>query len=436
MLKDSPDLVSADNPNTPHIQDPLLDEKTVSSLLKLVRDIDPGTQEIDPLSSKFLAHEISDTAEISLQSLLSEQKHRRLADEAGTKARHLLAHLLSLLQILQKQLSVVSSRDLDECMHPIQGDIEKLLNDIPPLLSIDNNTDNGKLADLPPSAENNHLNQSPPLSSKQANTFSPDSDEIRIKTFGGFTISVDGDTVSEFKNAKGRQLLKYLLVNRHRIVLKEELMELLWPNHDEFSARNNLNVVVYSVRHAMRDYIGNTKFVLFSNGGYQINPQLRISTDFDEFSALTDKAQRDSENGEVAIATPELERAEELYQGCFLPEDLYADWTLALREKYRENYINLLFSLDSAYQTFDEPNKRIEINKRILEIDECNEIAHLNLMKIYDQTCQRHLALKQFKLAKAVLSKELGVGPNKQLESLYNLIGAHPSCATQGIEQR
>lgn len=407
----------------------ILDTNPVSSLLKLARDIDPGTQEIDPLSSKFLAHEISDTAQISLESLLSEQKHRRLAEEAGTKAQHLLVHLLSLLQILQKQLSSISDNDKEECIHPIRVDIEKLLNEIPAWLK-DTSDEPREVDTSHPTVEHdNDLDKELDSKPKKPSSLPNESDEIRIKTFGGFEISFGDTTITDFKNAKGKQLLKYLLINRRRIVPKEELMELLWPNHDELSARNNLNVVVYSVRHTVRDYIGSLKFIVFNDGGYQINPRLRISADFEEFTALSAKGLHDLETDNIETAIPSLERAEKLYLGDFLSDDLYLDWTDAPREAYKDKYINILFSLDSSHKKLKNSNKRIEINKRILQIDGCNELAHQSLMEIYDQKCQRHLALKQYKQAQATLSRELGVEPCEQLESLYKQIGARSSCS-------
>ena len=72
-----------------------------------------------------------------------------------------------------------------------------------------------------------------------------DCPELKVDTFGRFRLTIRGEDFTECANAKGKQLLKFLLTHRQRVSPKEELMELLWPGHDSVSARNNLNVLVY-----------------------------------------------------------------------------------------------------------------------------------------------------------------------------------------------
>lgn len=397
--------------------------KPVSALLNLARDINPDTLELDLGASKVLTHEILGATENSLESLLTEQKHFRLAEESGAKARHQLEHLRNLLRILKSEISHLSSarKSNTKLTEQLSISIEELLGE----LSAWVDSEAGTPVDLTETQgviENSTLQGKSP--SPRART--PDSPaepyEMAIKTFGGFGIRFGDDIAENFKNAKGKQLLKYLIVNRRRIVPKEELMELLWPNYSELSARNNLNVVVYSLRHSAREYIGEESLILFTDGGYQFNPKLDITTDFEEFDAQLDKGLRDLLEKNEERAIPNLLRAESLYNGPFLDEDLYVDWTENIRESYREKYIVSLESLDSAYASIGTHEKRVNLNKKILAQDNCNELAHQHLMEAYDRTGQRHLAIRQFQHAERTLKKELGVEPGEPLRAICTLI--------------
>lgn len=391
--------------------------KPVSALLDLVREFNPDTLENEPTGTKILAHEISSIAQTSLQSLLDEQKYFRLAEESGTAAKHQLDHLFNLLKILKCQLLDLTAEDSSDprWFQPPNLDIEQLLKELTCWIE--------EPLPFPAYPEKNAFTLNEPESRQKlkkggSQSRKIHSNEIHIKTFGKFEITFDLEPANEFKNAKGKQLLKYLIINRRRIIPKEELMELLWPSHDELSARNNLNVVVYSLRRAAKEYIGEEPLIRFSDGGYQFNPKLNITTDFEEFDALIDSGIKNLKNQYFSQAIEQLQRAESLYNGRFLDEDIYTEWTEAPRESYKEKFILGLESLDNAYCAAGEHEERIELNKRILEQDNCNELAHQHLIEAYDKLGHRHLALRQYQQVSRILQKELGVTPGDGLTAL------------------
>ena len=54
---------------------------------------------------------------------------------------------------------------------------------------------------------------------------------VEIRTLGGFSVIRNGEavTISEWRSKKARDLLKILITRRGRPLLREALMETLWP---------------------------------------------------------------------------------------------------------------------------------------------------------------------------------------------------------------
>ena len=64
---------------------------------------------------------------------------------------------------------------------------------------------------------------------------------------GPLELTVAGRHVVKWNSLKARAVFQYLLIHRGRPVRRDVLMDLQWPNHTYTSARNNLNVALYSL---------------------------------------------------------------------------------------------------------------------------------------------------------------------------------------------
>jgi DNA-binding SARP family transcriptional activator len=61
-------------------------------------------------------------------------------------------------------------------------------------------------------------------------------------------VRVGGHLVPRWNSLKARAVFQYLLVHQDRPTRRDVLMALQWPDHSHNSARNNLNVALYSLR--------------------------------------------------------------------------------------------------------------------------------------------------------------------------------------------
>jgi len=209
---------------------------------------------------------------------------------------------------------------------------------------------------------------------------------------------------------------------RERPVAKEVLMELFWPNVHPDAARNNLNVAIYGLRQALRQTRPSFSHVLFQDDCYQLNPDLQIWVDVDEFMERFRTAQNLERRGELIAAIREYRAAEALYQGECLEEDRYEDWLIPYRQSLQDAYLSLLerlsrYSLDQA-----DYAACATVCRKMLAVDPCCEQAHRRLMRCYSRQGQHYLALRQYHLCVETLKEELDVAPAPITTQLYDRI--------------
>ncbi len=136
---------------------------------------------------------------------------------------------------------------------------------------------------------------------------------------GGFAATVDGESLAgaRWRLRKGRDLVKLLALAPSHRLHREQLMDALWPDREPAAAANNLNQVV----HAARQVLGAPAIEVRDELLW-----LHASVDVDEFERAGEHARRDGSPTAMVAALS-------LYGGELLPEDRYADWTIARREE-------------------------------------------------------------------------------------------------------
>jgi DNA-binding SARP family transcriptional activator len=252
--------------------------------------------------------------------------------------------------------------------------------------------------------------------------------QLIIYCLGTFEVyRSDDELIDNGSSRKALLIFKYLLLNRGRPVRKEVLMDLLWPDSDEQSQRNNLNVAIYSLRQTLRDGDAEFSSILFQNDCYCLNPELEIWTDFEVFLNRYHAAQRLEQQQGLAAAIQEYEIAETLYQGKFLPDDLYEEWLEPQRQLLQTAYLNLLSCLSRFYFEQGDYAACINVLNKILNTDLCFEEAHYRMMRCYSRQGQPYLALRQYDRCAKILSAELDTTPTPETTALYEKIRAGKS---------
>jgi DNA-binding SARP family transcriptional activator len=238
---------------------------------------------------------------------------------------------------------------------------------------------------------------------------------------GQFRVTINEVLVGSWTNARSRSIFAYLLLHCGQPVLRDALMETFWPEASAESARNSLNVAIYVLRHHLANTV-DFPMILFHENTYRINPDVPVWTDIAEFEASVRNARQKEILGAGQEAVRGYEQAVSLYQGDFLSDSLFEDWTALERERLRVLHLDTLDHLSLVYFNQGQYAACISLCQRILSHDSCREDAHCQLMRSYSRQGQVHLALRQYQACVESLRSELDVEPSLATVQLYEHI--------------
>jgi len=235
-------------------------------------------------------------------------------------------------------------------------------------------------------------------------------------------VSRNGQIITHWHSLKGQSVFKYLVAHYGTPISKDVLMDVFWPDADPESARRNLHQAIYSLRQTMRRGEPNFQPIQFENECYLLNPEIDLWLDSEVFARNAQEGRQLEASGRQDEADVAYQRAEELYLGDFLEEDLYEDWTRPARERYRNAYLDLVDRLCERHWRKGNYPAVIELCGKLLAKDNCNEKAHRRLMQCYQIQGQHGLAVRQYRLCVDFLKDELGVSPSAETRNLLNKI--------------
>jgi DNA-binding SARP family transcriptional activator len=244
----------------------------------------------------------------------------------------------------------------------------------------------------------------------------PFDEGLQITLLGGFRIH-QGDELfgpENFRLHKACALFELLLLApRHRL-LRDQILEWLWPNHTPESSTNSL----YQALHAARQFIEKLKppiHILFEDNFLSLQTEAPIRIDIEAFETAAEKA---FQNQAISLH----ETAVSLYSGELLPENRYDEWADRRREELQQTYLDLLLNLAHLYQAQGDYKAAISAQRQILAVDPLIEEAHSGLMVSFALSGRRSQALRQYQILQDILQKNYQAEPGPETIRLYRLI--------------
>jgi ATP/maltotriose-dependent transcriptional regulator MalT/DNA-binding SARP family transcriptional activator len=214
-----------------------------------------------------------------------------------------------------------------------------------------------------------------------------------------------------------QRLVRYLLVRRGSLVADDLLLEAFWPDTPQDRARKSLKVAVSCAR-AVLDVPGAPSVIDSVEHTLTLRLRPRDSVDVDRF----EEAARIALAAEHEKRRPLLERAMGLWTGDPLPEERYADWTLAWREALTLRYAQVLSEFVRSCRAEHDELAAASAAQELVELDPLNEAAHRELMLSYARSGRRAHALRQYLECRRRLVGELGIDPARETTELQQLI--------------
>jgi DNA-binding SARP family transcriptional activator len=214
--------------------------------------------------------------------------------------------------------------------------------------------------------------------------FGPAGDSwVHIQVLGRFEVRVRNRPVpaSAWQSRKARDLLRILVARRARVVPRDELAELLWPEDDPTRTGHRLSVLLSLVRSVLDPdrSAAADQYIVADKTGIALDPS-RIRIDVEEFLADITHGSRLYDQGALAQARSVLTAAERSYVGDPFGDDPYADWTAPLREQARAAHQRAHRTLARLARRSGDTDEALCHLLAILERDPYDEDAHRTIV--------------------------------------------------------
>jgi DNA-binding SARP family transcriptional activator len=253
---------------------------------------------------------------------------------------------------------------------------------------------------------------------------------LLIRLFGAPDITLEGGNDADLRSAKARALLAYLSTESDQAHRRDKLVDLLWPNYTESSARANLRRALADLRQAIGDHQAVPPFLQITRETLQFNTASDAWVDVISFNTLmgTSSSTNSGYQPNNPADVDDLEEAVTIYRGPFLegffiPDSAdFEEWALLTRERFHRQCLQALHHLAEAYQENGEYEVAIPYAWRQVEMDPWQESGHRQVMQLLALSGQRAAALAQYEACSKLLQTELDTSPSEQTQKLYNLI--------------
>lgn len=227
-----------------------------------------------------------------------------------------------------------------------------------------------------------------------------------LRLLGGFDVRlVDGAPLA-LASKKAMALLAFLALSG-RPVARERLAYLLWGDVSaDAQARASLRQALSVLRKAL------PAGVLRTSRDHVELIMDRVEVDARSLEALAHERSRES-----------LERVAALYQGELLEgisarADAFEDWLVPQRQRFRELAVDALSALLALQEQHGAIEAATTTALRLVSLDPLDEGAHAALMRMFATQGRTGDALRQYRMCREALERELGTPPGAAIERI------------------
>jgi DNA-binding SARP family transcriptional activator len=250
----------------------------------------------------------------------------------------------------------------------------------------------------------------------------PQKYRLEIYCLGVFKVCSLTRQIQQWQSNRAKSVFEYLIGKYTAPVSRDILMEALWPDYGSRAAANNLKTAIHDLRQNLSPLFVKTEYpsILFSRDGYFINPEIELWIDAEEFESFWNQGKHLEKEGKTEDAMRKFEKAEALYQGDYLEDSLYGEWTISRRETLKDIYLLIVNKLADYSMHTDDYENCITYCHKILEKDNCREDTYRMLMSSYSRLGQKNNALRWYENCRQILYSELGTPPSQETSALLN----------------
>ncbi len=233
---------------------------------------------------------------------------------------------------------------------------------------------------------------------------------LRIVTLGAFQVWQGTHRVDQraLHKRRARELLALLLIAPAHMLAFDQIAEALWRDKAPAAAQALFHQATSALRRALEPELPDkfpSRYVQVEEGQIILHLPSGSTIDFQTFEAHCR-----AEEWDAALA---------LYGGDLFPDDRYAEWAIAPRERFKRLYLRALLITAHRQMHAGRAREALEACHRILEIDPWQEEAVLLGMRAYLVFNDRAGAMRLYRQLERTLREELNTIPQPELRTLY-----------------
>ncbi|HEU0292193.1 MAG TPA: BTAD domain-containing putative transcriptional regulator [Anaerolineales bacterium] len=243
---------------------------------------------------------------------------------------------------------------------------------------------------------------------------------LQVELFGGVRVTHNNWLTEVSITREIQSLLAYLLLQRHRVHSREVLAGIFWAEQPQEKARGSLNTALWKLKRALEpDGVpSGTYLKTMQPGEVGFNKESPHWLDIEVFEEKINEILTKPFQTAEGTLLVDLEKVLGLYKGELL-EGCYKDWALRERERLRALYLKSLIYLLQYHGSHKAYEKAITYGQKILDLNPLREEIHRELMRLYLESGQRALAVRQYEICRLTLAKEMGIAPMEDTQELY-----------------
>ena len=246
--------------------------------------------------------------------------------------------------------------------------------------------------------------------------------KLNVYCFERLEIFSGNRKLNDWQNTNAKSLFRLFLTRPRESIVKDVIMGNLWPECNTQAAGNNLKVAVHGLRKILNHFLGQDgKFpsIVFNSGSYELNPQIELWIDIEQFEYHWQLGRRLEKEGEFTAAIKEFEAAEELYKGDYMEDEPYDDRFLIRRETLKDIYLIILGKIADYLLQIEDYEGSIIYSQKIIAKDNCREDAYRRMMLCYSRQGNRNRAMRWYEICCHAMRVELDTTPEPETTLLY-----------------
>lgn len=234
---------------------------------------------------------------------------------------------------------------------------------------------------------------------------------LKLITFGGLELWIGARQVEtrDLRQRHAGELLTLLLSSPGHSLSVDKITESLCPEKEPQAAMDFYHHAISALRRILEPDLPDRRFPCRYLEVTEERVKLLLpsgsSSDFHEF--------------EHHVKEKDWENAIKIYRGEYLPMYCDSEWTIPLRQHLADQFERALLSRATELLSIGDSQACLELAQRVLEHNSWQERAVELGMQAAMQLGNRSVAIKLYKQIEKVLSRDLGIAPQIELQRLY-----------------